>query len=151
MELKVFVFSAVIVLYKVRLVCSRSIQKRSVFQLCNLIQFHSDVSCLTVNDYGCFCGLGQNGDQPLDNIDRCCYEHDTCYGDLNRCYWYIPQLLHYWYTCDHETETCTCTGNWLCQHDVCECDLQFARCLKDAFSNTEYNVAYKNYNLSRCV
>ncbi|XP_069104330.1 basic phospholipase A2 3-like [Argopecten irradians] len=152
MELKwILIMTAVFLLYEVRTTCCRMIQKRSVFQLCDLIEFHSDVSCYTVNDYGCFCGLGQNGHRPLDNIDRCCYEHDGCYGNLARCYLYLPQLFHYWYSCDQSTQSCSCTDNWPCLQDVCECDLQLARCLKSAFNNTDYNVAYKNYKLSRCV
>ncbi|XP_060082828.1 acidic phospholipase A2 PLA-1-like [Ylistrum balloti] len=151
MDLKLVLFTTIILSYKVRTGVSRSIQKRSLFQLCDLIYYHSQQSCLVVNDYGCFCGLGQHGHNPLDNIDRCCYEHDICYGNLNRCHWYLPQLTHYWYTCDDRTVICMCTGNWYCQQDVCECDLKFAQCLKDALRDTEYNSTYKNYDLSLCL
>ena len=47
-----------------------SVRKRSVFQMCALIQFYTGNSCYDYNDYGCFCGYGQVGYKPVDRVDR---------------------------------------------------------------------------------
>ena len=46
------------------------IVKRNALQLCNLINRFADRSCWKYNPYGCFCGYGQEGTQPLDTADK---------------------------------------------------------------------------------
>lgn len=48
---------------------SKSIQKRSIFQLCTLIDYYTNRSCTDYNDYGCFCGYGQEGRKAVDKTD----------------------------------------------------------------------------------
>jgi hypothetical protein len=48
---------------------SKSLQKRSIFQLCTLIDYYTNRSCTDYNDYGCFCGYGQEGRKAVDKTD----------------------------------------------------------------------------------
>ena len=32
--------------------------------------------------YGNWCGFGNNGQTPIDNIDACCKNHDVCYDNV---------------------------------------------------------------------
>ena len=46
------------------------IVKRNAFQLCDLIKSFTGRFCLKYNPYGCFCGYGQEGTEPLDSADK---------------------------------------------------------------------------------
>ena len=48
---------------------AKSLQKRSIFQLCTLINYYTNRSCTDYNDYGCFCGYGQEGRKAVDKTD----------------------------------------------------------------------------------
>lgn len=48
---------------------SKTVHKRSVFQMCELVQFYTGNSCYDYNDYGCFCGYGQVGYKAVDRVD----------------------------------------------------------------------------------
>ncbi|KAK6168844.1 hypothetical protein SNE40_020016 [Patella caerulea] len=123
-------------------------EKRTIFQLCGLINFYTERSCWDYNDYGCFCGLGNSGHKPVDDADACCRKHDNCYGSL-ACYWYIPQWTGYEIQCNNST--CTClddTQTNACARSVCECDVNLASCLKDAGETFSDN--YRNYNRHLC-
>ncbi|ESO83429.1 hypothetical protein LOTGIDRAFT_222658 [Lottia gigantea] len=127
---------------------SHSRHKRTIFQLCGLINYYTGISCWNYNDYGCFCGLGNSGHKPVDNSDACCRKHDNCYGRLN-CYWYYPQWIGYEIDCNNST--CACQDDpvdYACARSVCECDLRLAQCLRDA--SPTYNEHYKNYDRVLC-
>ena len=32
-----------------------------------------------MSHYGHWCGVGNDGQEPLDNMDECCKQHDGCY------------------------------------------------------------------------
>ena len=39
----------------------------------------SFLSLLSMSHYGHWCGVGNDGQEPLDNMDECCKQHDGCY------------------------------------------------------------------------
>ncbi|XP_059171130.1 basic phospholipase A2-like isoform X2 [Physella acuta] len=122
-------------------------QKRHLLQMCELIVSHTNRSCLDYNNYGCFCGLGMTGGEPVDAIDGCCHEHDLCYGRV-RCFWFYPQLVGYQVTC--QGDLCTCEDHYLfspCAHTTCQCDVEFSQCL----ARYEYNLGFKNYDRLQCA
>ncbi|KAK7493162.1 hypothetical protein BaRGS_00015683, partial [Batillaria attramentaria] len=45
--------------------------KRSLLQMCDMIQRHTNRGCLDYNDYGCYCGWGNAGSEGkhLDDVD----------------------------------------------------------------------------------
>ncbi|KAJ7337919.1 Phospholipase A2 [Desmophyllum pertusum] len=79
----------------------------------DLYQFGTMISCATNRsgwdyyDYGCWCGYGGSG-TPVDETDRCCYTHDSCYDYLvnnNICSsWWAPYVANYLYTTCHKCE-----------------------------------------------
>ncbi|CAL1538810.1 unnamed protein product [Lymnaea stagnalis] len=122
------------------------LQKRHILQMCELISTHTNRGCLDYNNYGCFCGLGNSAGHPVDRVDQCCRDHDTCYGHV-ACYWFYPQLVGYNVDC---TESgCTCTDSQFfsrCAYTTCRCDLQLAQCL----ARYGYNHTFKNHDRSSC-
>ncbi|RUS89372.1 hypothetical protein EGW08_002892 [Elysia chlorotica] len=132
-------------------VAHRSRHKRNALQMCELIAQHTNRGCLDFNNYGCFCGLGNNGIDHVDPVDGCCRVHDQCYGNV-LCYWMYPQFVGYNIDCTaHPTEPCQCTDSPLsspCSYSTCRCDLEFAQCLARAVPT--YNPIYRNYDRTRC-
>ncbi|XP_048378185.1 basic phospholipase A2 PA-9C-like [Stegostoma tigrinum] len=122
----------------------------------NMNNFATVVNCanesvnnLAIYNYGCFCGIGGTGNQPVDAIDRCCYLHDQCYGQaiimgcsiwttlyISRCYDAVP----------------TCGGSWLtwfpCVNKLCECDLTAVKCFRK--HSDEFNQSFVHYNQDLC-
>ncbi|KAI1695895.1 phospholipase a2 domain-containing protein [Ditylenchus destructor] len=85
----------------------------------------------TYDGYGCFCGLGSKSNTPVDAIDRCCMEHDACYGrsDDMGC---ASKWDIYSFNCNEEPfhcETITCIDEDSCHKFNCECDRTFVNCL----------------------
>ncbi|CAH3017037.1 unnamed protein product, partial [Porites evermanni] len=81
--------------------------RRSLYQFYQMISCATNNNPLKYNKYGCFCGLGGQG-TPVDNLDRCCQKHDSCYRQINldkRCRfpWYI-------YVKSYERKDCTGCG-----------------------------------------
>ncbi|CAG2255112.1 PLA2G [Mytilus edulis] len=89
---------------------SRSVrQKRTIFQLCTLINYYTNRTCTDYNDYGCYCGYGQAVGKPRDYADACCRKHDNCYGRAVESCYLFPQIVSIGYTCDDNTRQCRCT------------------------------------------
>ncbi|XP_032223588.1 basic phospholipase A2 [Nematostella vectensis] len=111
----------------------------------NLWQFGKVIRCMTgrspwdYNNYGCYCGMGGRG-KIVDGVDRCCYEHDRCYGRApGRCWpkWTIYERGGWWSSC-----TFRCSDpRESCKRHVCECDVAAAQC----FRRNRYNAALKGY------
>lgn len=121
-------------------------QRRNAFQMCSLINMYTGNSCLSYNPYGCFCGYGQQGSNPVDDTDRCCKEHDDCYGEVhsrNHCFFWSGLFVGYQYDC---TKACRCLDVEKCARKVCECDLKLAECLGKA----TYNTGFKDYDRRQC-
>ncbi|BFZ13246.1 hypothetical protein BsWGS_16285 [Bradybaena similaris] len=119
--------------------------KRSLFQLCEIISVYTRRSCLNYNNYGCHCGFGASTARPVDDVDNCCRLHDICYaGSSSICF-----LRPHWVTYDkHCTATsCTCTdARSTCDFYACSCDLALAQCFRTA----TYNRRYKNWSSAAC-
>ncbi|NXM18705.1 PA2G5 phospholipase, partial [Ploceus nigricollis] len=91
--------------------------------------------------YGCYCGLGGNG-QPQDATDRCCQLHDTCYDNLLK------------YNCDAMTQLycykwrygrLSCSQGSRCSFLSCQCDRSLALCLRrNARSYSSFYQFYPN-------
>ncbi|XP_038641890.1 basic phospholipase A2 PA-9C-like [Scyliorhinus canicula] len=121
-----------------------------------MVDFPSVINCanpgansLSYYNYGCFCGIGGNGNQPVDAIDRCCYLHDQCYGEaismgcsiwttlyISRCYDEVPM----------------CSGPWLswfpCSNKMCECDVAAALCFRKHID--KFNQTFVDYDQDLC-
>lgn len=124
---------------------SNSVHKRSVFQMCELVQFYTGNSCYDYNDYGCFCGYGQVGYKAVDRVDGCCRKHDSCYGRVN-CY-FGAQFVPFVTSCNSTTQECQCTDpTGSCARDVCECDLEFATCLR----GQPVHSVFMNFDRTQC-
>ncbi|XP_071134231.1 basic phospholipase A2-like [Mytilus edulis] len=122
---------------------SRSIrQKRTIFQLCTLINYYTNRTCTDYNDYGCYCGYGQAVGKPRDYADACCRKHDNCYGRAVESCYLFPQIVSIGYTCDDNTRQCRCTDAVnTCERTVCECETSLAHCLSRApYHNTYYHM-----------
>ncbi|NWS77717.1 PA2BT phospholipase, partial [Crotophaga sulcirostris] len=94
---------------------------------------------LYYSSYGCYCGLGGQGN-PKDATDRCCQRHDICYGNLLR-YHCDAKKQHYLYGWRGNSIFCS-NDSWCAQHS-CECDRSLALCLKG--SSRSYKKRYRFY------
>ncbi|XP_073240100.1 uncharacterized protein [Porites lutea] len=119
--------------------------RRSLYQFYQMISCATNNNPLKYNNYGCFCGLGGQG-TPVDNLDRCCQKHDSCYRQINldkRCRfpWYI-------YVKSYERKDCTgCDSvNDDCQSAICKCDSVAAQC----FAKNKINPVYEKYPQRKC-
>ncbi|KAJ8675401.1 hypothetical protein QAD02_011187, partial [Eretmocerus hayati] len=83
--------------------------QRSLWNMYQMMQ--SVLGCpLKYNGYGCYCGSGGSG-VAIDGIDRCCEEHDRCYGEDENCgaTWSEYTTGYKWSVV--RRKTITCEGN----------------------------------------
>ncbi|KAL3882431.1 hypothetical protein ACJMK2_028770 [Sinanodonta woodiana] len=121
------------------------VHRRNVIQMCNMVNYYTERTCLEFDRYGCFCGYGQEGRKPLDDVDECCKVHDDCYGEVHCSIW-SGLVVGYQYDCSQLSRECECSDKDLCANSVCQCDLKFSECLQRA----KYNHSYKGYDKRLC-
>ncbi|XP_078573278.1 neutral phospholipase A2 3-like [Branchiostoma floridae x Branchiostoma japonicum] len=112
-------------------------ENRAFWQFSDMINCATQRSPSDYDGYGCFCGYGGGG-TPMDDVDRCCEEHDSCYGLVTEeCGSIYPYLFPYSSTC--EEKRITCHPPWWswsqCPMMLCECDKMAAYC----FAGHNYN------------
>ncbi|KFM80919.1 Phospholipase A2, partial [Stegodyphus mimosarum] len=56
--------------------------RRNVMQMARMLKCMSGCNPLSYRGYGCYCGYMGSG-QPVDDIDRCCLQHDWCYAFIS--------------------------------------------------------------------
>ncbi|XP_067842832.1 LOW QUALITY PROTEIN: acidic phospholipase A2 E-like [Heptranchias perlo] len=123
--------------------------KRQLDQLGSMIECRLGqgrwLSRLDYFDYGCYCGLGGHG-KPLDAVDRCCWQHDVCYGKFeseSRCWWFeYPYWTHYSWTCTRSGFLSCSDAKDTCSRSICDCDKR----LVDCFSKSHYDSDLKGIN-----
>ncbi|KAK9751304.1 Phospholipase A2 [Popillia japonica] len=101
--------------------------KRNVVNLYYMISCGTNCDGFVYNGYGCYCGWLGSG-QPVDDIDRCCQEHDRCY-DYSRCSSVFLYALPYFWKCYNNEPYCEYAGHNNCFRTICECDKEFVKCL----------------------
>ncbi|XP_031749418.1 phospholipase A2-like [Xenopus tropicalis] len=119
------------------------LQKRGLMQLAAAIRCVTGRSSLRYLGYGCHCGPGGRGG-PIDATDRCCHDHDCCYkkAKKHRCQ---PKIGGYKWSCRDRTFQCPAQSDW-CKSFVCNCDLEFSRCI----SRARFNSILIMYPNGRC-
>ncbi|XP_038643325.1 basic phospholipase A2 PA-15-like [Scyliorhinus canicula] len=101
--------------------------------------------------YGCFCRFGGNGNQPVDEIDRCCQVHEDCYREAGRtgC---DGKLVWYHSTCENGIPQCAdgavMSHDAECVQKLCDCDIAAALCIKE--NNDKHNPKFVRYDQSLC-
>ncbi|CAH2040207.1 unnamed protein product, partial [Iphiclides podalirius] len=109
--------------------------KRGVLHLYNMIFCATGCEPLAYKGYGCYCGFLGSG-RPTDGIDNCCRLHDECYEDIY-CPFFTVYFQPYYWKCYHNQPLCA-LENYQTRHQfvngcaarLCECDRQFAMCVK---------------------
>ncbi|MFH4982941.1 hypothetical protein AB6A40_009650 [Gnathostoma spinigerum] len=107
------------------------VRHKSLINLYTMTKCHLQISAFYYNGYGCYCGYGGGG-TPVDDIDRCCMEHDYCYSKattIGGCSWAIQKYLtNYHYQCTDHEAYCLKEKNDCCQEWLCECDRAVVYC-----------------------
>ncbi|CAF0984967.1 unnamed protein product, partial [Didymodactylos carnosus] len=124
------------------------IQSRHFFQFGIMILSETHRNPLDYNDYGCHCGANRYSIQqePLDDVDKCCQQHDLCYKQCTNVQ--IPQPSRYVYKATVVLNDIVCKDDQnTCGYKICMCDKQAAEC----FGKSKYNAEYKNYDIKKCT
>nr|ABU63166.1 phospholipase A2 precursor BF-42 [Bungarus fasciatus] len=116
----------------------------------NLFQFENMIECAGTRSwthyvsYGCYCGYGGSG-TPVDELDRCCYVHDHCYGEAEKIFKCNPKTKTYSYTCNKPDLTRT-DAKGTCERFVCDCDRAAAICFAAApYNNNNFMMKPKTH------
>ncbi|XP_058142215.1 group 10 secretory phospholipase A2 [Dasypus novemcinctus] len=119
------------------------VHRRGLVELAGTLQCAGSRSALAYMSYGCYCGLGGQG-QPRDSTDWCCLHHDCCYERAQKagC---SPKMELYSWQCQNQQVLCGPTQN-KCQALICKCDQEAAHCLAQA----EYNLKHLFYPRFLC-
>ncbi|XP_021966149.2 putative uncharacterized protein DDB_G0282133 isoform X2 [Folsomia candida] len=105
--------------------------RRSVVHLYDMVVCATGCNPLAYKGYGCYCGFLGSG-LTVDGIDRCCAKHDWCYHHA-KCPPFLTYFVPYYWTCNDGRPRCvTEYRGWkgVCGANLCECDRQFAQCLR---------------------
>ncbi|XP_077967895.1 uncharacterized protein LOC144422036 [Styela clava] len=133
--------------------------RRSAIEFYALIQCHqpSTIALRAYGDYGCFCGVGGNGNSPLDATDGCCKTHDDCYrplkNSISKSYSESFMMAMCGELCVPYSKTCK-NGTIVCDSDnsplsmaVCECDKAASICFAGARSTYDKRLGNVDPNI----
>ncbi|XP_065573101.1 basic phospholipase A2 PA-12C-like isoform X2 [Artemia franciscana] len=112
---------------------SQQRNKRDVIQLGQVIKCATKCDPLKYTGYGCYCGFLGHG-RVVDGIDKCCKDHDSCYGRI-RCRKTLLYFTPYRWQCNHGRPRCeiksgASSPQGSCAQQLCECDRAFAECIR---------------------
>ncbi|XP_038643427.1 acidic phospholipase A2 E-like [Scyliorhinus canicula] len=123
-----------------------------------MINFQNIVDCVSptlldqfYSNYGCFCGIGEYGNQPVDDFDRCCQVHDDCYREVGRTG--CPRY-YMWHssTCENGIRKCpdfsVMSRYAECVQKMCDCDIEVALCFKE--NKDKRNPKFVDYDRNLC-
>lgn len=113
-----------------------------LFQLYKITKYVTNRSPLDYVNYGCYCGVSGFG-EPVDEIDKCCQQHDRCYHETKKLGNCSPKVTSYKFKLDDNKAFCTDDKNQ-CKFKTCECDRNVTLC----FSLQTYNPKYKKNALN---
>ena len=114
---------------------------QSIVQYGTMIEQLTGKKASAFNNYGNWCGIRGTGD-PVDAIDECCRQHDTCYRNVSYC----------------ESSTSTGLGQYnyqfnktgkviICKNPdnlLCKCDKESSTCIYENLAS--YNKDYKLFH-----
>lgn len=120
--------------------------RRSIGQFGDMIRRATRREALLYNNYGNHCGF-QGGEQPaVDEVDRCCRNHDRCYNAASAgpcaSSWLGPSFIRYSWAWNGTHLLCG-AENEGCRKAACECDATAATC----FSRHPWNAEHKKTSI----
>ncbi|KAG8198547.1 hypothetical protein JTE90_026448 [Oedothorax gibbosus] len=108
--------------------------RRNVMQMARMLKCMSGCNPLSYRGYGCYCGYMGSG-QPVDEIDRCCLQHDWCYAFISCPQTFIYFVPYNWQCMNPGAAHCGVASvpgvSQKCATQLCECDREFARCVSN--------------------
>ncbi|KAK7070665.1 Phospholipase A2, major isoenzyme [Halocaridina rubra] len=121
-------------------------QKRYIGQFGDMIRLAVQREALHYNNYGNHCGF-QGGELPIvDEVDRCCFNHDRCYdaADAGPCSssWFGASYVRYDWRWDGQQLHCGASDD-PCRRTACECDVTAVEC----FARHPWNAANKKQSV----
>ncbi|XP_045124727.1 basic phospholipase A2 acanthin-1-like [Portunus trituberculatus] len=120
--------------------------RRSIGQFGDMIRLATQREALLYNNYGNHCGT-QGGDYPVvDEVDRCCKNHDSCYDTIREgacsSSWFGPGFVRYSWSWNGTHLLCG-VDNLGCRAAACECDAVAASC----FARHPWNAQHKKSSI----
>ncbi|XP_072345980.1 basic phospholipase A2 nigexine-like [Scyliorhinus torazame] len=102
-------------------------------------------------NYGCFCRFEGIGNQPVDDMDRCCKVHDDCSREagIMSCpvfyIWHLSTCKNGFPKCDDFSVTSYFAG---CVKKLCDCGIAAALCIKE--NSHKFNPKFVDYDRNLC-
>jgi len=119
--------------------------KRFIGQFSDMIQRVTRREPLLYNAYGNHCGFSCSPLPPIDNLDRCCHEHDICYAHVSDSIcsrsWFLASFIFYNWSWDGHRLSCHDVNR--CHFEKCMCDKKAAEC----FARNSYDREQKRLSI----
>ncbi|CAM1327247.1 Uncharacterised protein g9446 [Pycnogonum litorale] len=107
-------------------------QKRSVLEFSSMLKAKTGVEAIEFATHGKHCSvIGISTEVPIDELDRCCKDHTTCYNtQLTGCFLGGSTIYSYEISTSGVIN-CNIVPNDDCQKRTCNCDKIGAECYND--------------------
>ncbi|CAM1327246.1 Uncharacterised protein g9446 [Pycnogonum litorale] len=107
-------------------------QKRSVLEFSSMLKAKTGVEAIEFATHGKHCSvIGISTEVPIDELDRCCKDHTTCYNtQLTGCFLGGSTIYSYEISTSGVIN-CNSVLNDDCQKRTCNCDKIGAECYND--------------------